>query len=140
VSSDAVEGADSGRELRRRIDARADCLIHARGALTEWAATVGMPQDQCDDLVLAAYEAMANAAEHGYRGQGGVIELHARRTADEVIVTVADHGTWRPPRDQKGIRGRGLPLIEGLSHRSTVRPGDKGTTVVMTWTAPPHGW
>ena len=137
MSSDAGESADSGRELRRRVDARADSLIYARGVLTEWAAHVGMPQDQRDDLVLAAYEAMANAAEHAYRGQGGVIELHARRTADEVIVTVADHGVWRPPPDEKGIRGRGLLLIEGLSHRSTVMPGDKGTTVVMTWTAPP---
>jgi serine/threonine-protein kinase RsbW len=136
VSSGAGDGADCGRELRRRLDACADSLIRARGVLTEWAATVGMSQDQRDDLVLAAYEAMANAAEHGYRGQGGVIELHARRTADEVIVTVADHGVWRPPPEDKGMRGRGLPLIEGLSHRSTVMPGDQGTTVVMTWMAP----
>ncbi|MFL6119260.1 ATP-binding protein [Actinophytocola sp.] len=126
----------SGRELRRRVNAQADSLVDARCALTEWALAVGMPTNQRGDLVLAAYEAMANAAEHAYRGQGGIIELHARATAGGVVVTVVDHGVWRPPPDHKGIRGRGIPLIEGLSHRSTVMPGEEGTTVVMTWAAP----
>jgi serine/threonine-protein kinase RsbW len=133
VSSGAAEGTGTERELRRQFDACADSLIVARGVLTEWACAVGMSRTQRDDLVLAAYEALANAVEHGYRGRSGVVELHARRTADEVIVTVADHGVWRPPAEDKGFRGRGLPLIEGLSHRSTVMPGDSGTTVVMTW-------
>jgi serine/threonine-protein kinase RsbW len=137
VNNGTSEGADTGRELRYRVQADADSLIDARVVLTEWAVAVGIPTTQREDVVLAAYEAMANAAEHGYRGQGGVIELHARRSADEVIVTVIDHGVWRPPPNEKGVRGRGLMLIEGLSHRSTVMPGDGGTTVVMTWSALP---
>jgi serine/threonine-protein kinase RsbW len=137
VSSGASDGKGSGRELRCQVGADADSLSGARGVLAEWATGIGVPKQQLGDVVLAAYEAMANAAEHGYRGRGGVIELHARRTGDEVTVIVADHGVWRPPPEDKGMRGRGLPLIEGLSHRSTVMPGDRGTTVVMTWSMLP---
>jgi hypothetical protein len=37
-----------------------------------------------------------------------------------VIIVVTDDGTWRPPDDDPGHRGRGLALIHAPSQR---RPG-----------------
>jgi serine/threonine-protein kinase RsbW len=64
-----------------------------------------------EDLVLATYEAIANAAEHAYADHtdtAGPIHLHARRTSDCVIITVTDEGEWRIPTGQ-GFRSRGMP-------------------------------
>ena len=129
--------AGSQGELCHHVDANGNSLAAARTVLTQWAAAVGLPPQQRGDVVLAAYEAMANAAEHGYQGRGGLIEIHARHTGDVVVVTVADRGKWRTPPADNENRGRGLPLIEALSNRSTVIPARTGTTVVMTWLTVP---
>lgn len=133
MSSGSGQESSAGSELCHHIAADGRSLADARGVLSAWASTVGMPENQRGDLVLATYEAMANAAEHGYGGRGGVITLRAHRAADEVVVTVVDHGAWRPQPTDKGNRGRGLPMIEALADRSVVLPTTTGTTVVMTW-------
>jgi serine/threonine-protein kinase RsbW len=137
VDGGSAESTGSDWELCQHVDADGRSLVEARDVLTRWASAAGMPAELRDDMVLAAYEAMANAAEHGYRGQGGVIEVHANRTDDSVVVTVADRGEWRPPPADNGFRGRGLRLIEALSQRSAVIPARTGTTVVMTWPVAP---
>ena len=137
MTTGSSEGASSGPELCHRVEADGNSLVDARGVLAEWAAATGMPKEQRDDLVLATYEAMANAAEHGYGGRGGAIELRAHHTDDKIVVTVVDHGAWRPPPADNGFRGRGLRMIKALSDESTVTPTGTGTTVTMTWSLPP---
>lgn len=139
MNSGSSDGESSRQELCHRVEANGKSLVVARGVLAEWASSVGMPEEQRDDLVLATYEAMANAAEHGYGGRGGVIEVNAHREDDTVTVTVVDTGVWRPPPADNGIRGRGLRMIEALSQRSAVTSADTGTTVVMSWSISPTG-
>jgi anti-sigma regulatory factor (Ser/Thr protein kinase) len=127
---------DAVAELHRRITADAEHLTGVRDELATWATSAGMTADQRGDLVLAAYEALANACEHAYPGPGGVIDLHVREEARSVTVTVTDHGTWRPPQDSGGLRGRGLSLIKALADHMTVTHDDTGTTVTMTWSMP----
>jgi serine/threonine-protein kinase RsbW len=114
------------------IPADAARLVGVRRELQDWALGAGLPATTVGDLVLAAYEAMANAAEHAYRTRPGTIDLHATCDDDEVVVTVRDRGDWRPPPADPGHRGRGLMMIRSMS-QAEVEPGPEGTTVRMRW-------
>ena len=89
------------------IPADAARLVGVRRTLQDWALAAGLPHTTAADLVLAAYEAMANSAEHAYRNRSGTIDLLATCDDDEVVVTVRDRGDWRPPPADPGHRGRG---------------------------------
>lgn len=109
-------------------------LRWVRLRLAEWAAGLGMGGDEVDDLVLAAYEALANVADHAYPDGAGDAWVVADRCApDEVVVVVSDEGRWRPPPSDPGLRGRGMTLISALAEKVAVQRGDAGTRVVMHW-------
>jgi anti-sigma regulatory factor (Ser/Thr protein kinase) len=114
------------------IPADAARLVGVRRTLQDWALAAGLPHTTAADLVLAAYEAMANSAEHAYRNRSGTIDLLATCDDDEVVVTVRDRGDWRPPPADPGHRGRGLMMIRSMS-QAEVEPGPHGTTVRMRW-------
>jgi serine/threonine-protein kinase RsbW len=123
-------------DLHFRVPAAAARLTTLRHALTEWAEQSELSSDDREALILASYEAMANSVEHAYAGQGqGVLDLSAVRDHDRkcVVVTVTDYGTWKPPPIDPGSRGRGLPLIRGLTPTATITPSEHGTTVTMSW-------
>jgi serine/threonine-protein kinase RsbW len=131
---DAQEG-----DLHLRVPAAAGRLTGLRHALAEWAERCGLAPEDREALTLASYEAMANSVEHAYAGQlQGVLDLRAERDAAErrLVVTVTDYGQWRPPPSDPGIRGRGLPLIRGLTPDSAIRPSPHGTTVSLSWPLP----
>jgi serine/threonine-protein kinase RsbW len=112
-------------------------LVEVRHQLERWAAGTGLSAVVVADLVLASYEALANAAEHAYPIGAGSVDLVAARTTDgRVLVTVRDHGTWRRPPLDPGLRGRGLLMIQALTQRVEVRQGQDGTTVHMEWELP----
>ena len=128
------------RELNYRVEADANRLAAVRRALAGWAEDLGMTREQRADLVLAAYEALANAAEHAYVGRtDGVIDLSARCVQGAITIVVTDYGAWRPPQPSDGLRGRGLLLINALTRDHQVTHGDGGTTVTMTWPSPTAG-
>lgn len=109
-------------------------LVEVRHNLQQWVAKTGLPALDVADLVLASYEALANAVEHAYPPGGGPVDLVAARTTDgRVLVAVRDHGRWRPPLRYPGSRGRGLPIIKALAHRAEVLQGPQGTCVQMEW-------
>ena len=123
-------------ELHFRVPAVAGRLAGLRHALAVWAARIGLSDEDSEALVLASYEAMANTVEHAYRDQTqGLLDLRGE-VDDElgrVVITVTDYGRWRPPQPSGGLRGRGLPLIQGLTSTSTITPTTAGTTVTMFW-------
>jgi serine/threonine-protein kinase RsbW len=133
-----LSGDEEG-DLHVRVPAVAGRLTGLRHALAEWAERVGLAPADREALTLASYEAMANSVEHAYSGQlEGVLDLRAERDESEgrVVVTVTDYGQWRPPPADPGVRGRGLPLIRGLTPDSKIRPSARGTTVSMSWPLP----
>lgn len=134
----ASTGANSLHEIHHRIPADAERLAEMRHALSRWATGVGVPAERREELVLAVYEAMANSVEHAYADPtSGEVDLHAARTVDgAVVVTVSDRGTWKPPQESDGIRGRGIPLMKALADDTTITSVDSGTTVTMTWVSP----
>jgi anti-sigma regulatory factor (Ser/Thr protein kinase) len=118
----------------RRVGVPADPvhLIGVRKALEQWARSADLPDATVADIVLAAYEAMANATEHAYRNRPGTIDVLATEDDTEVVAVVRDRGEWRTPPAEPGHRGRGLLMIRSLS-RAEVAPGPDGTTVQMRW-------
>jgi serine/threonine-protein kinase RsbW len=48
---------------------------------------------------------------------------------------VSDRGAWRPPQEPRiRSRGRGIPLMEALSDRTSIERSDRGTHVKLEWT------
>lgn len=89
------------------------------------------------DVVLAAYEALANSADHAYRDHDhhGTVTLQATHDAPThtVQICITDHGSWvedQPPLPQSS-RGRGLLLMRTLADDITVNGRLDGTTVCL---------
>ncbi|OLF15140.1 ATP-binding protein [Actinophytocola xanthii] len=130
-------------DLHFRVPAAPARLTSLRHALAEWAERSGLSREDREALVLASYEAMANSVEHAYAGQlQGVLDLRAVRDPQlgRVVVTVTDYGQWKQPPRNPGTRGRGLPLIRGLTPTAEITTSEQGTTVAMSWpiTEPEH--
>ena len=129
-------GASAPDRLRLRLSGPSlrSQLRWVRQRLAEWATGLGMDRDGVDDLVLAAYEALANVADHAYPDGPGDAWVDADRyPPDELVIVVRDRGRWRPPPSDPGLRGRGMTLISALAEKVAVQRGDAGTRVVMHW-------
>jgi serine/threonine-protein kinase RsbW len=86
-------------DLDCRVPAVPKRLAALRRSLADWATRVGMAASTVEELVLATYEALANAVEHAYRGRvGGLVALraHSDLAHGVVTITVTDFGQWRP--------------------------------------------
>jgi serine/threonine-protein kinase RsbW len=85
-----------------------------------------------DDVTLAVYEALANAVEHAYHPHhpNPVMHLQARIDHTQLLITVTDHGCWRPP-GEPGYRGRGLAMMRSLTTELQLCPSPHGTTVAL---------
>lgn len=83
-----------------------------------------------DDFGLAAYEALANVAEHAYPADHDdpVVGLDAGLDGEVVQIAVYDHGWWTDPGDL-GYRGRGITMMRHLASEVDIEPGYQGTTV-----------
>jgi serine/threonine-protein kinase RsbW len=109
-------------------------LSSVRRQLTSWTREAGLDQDTQYAVTLSGYEALANTVEHAYREEGhGPVEVRAARWGRIVTLTVTDHGRWRAPSQERGLRGRGLTLIRQLGSHADVAGTASGTTVRMTW-------
>ena len=114
-------------------------LGDARARLAAWASAAGLAPDVVEDVVLAGYEAMANAVEHAYPSGRRHVAVRATCTSDGfAVVSVRDRGRWRPPPADPGFRGRGLVLIRAVAHEVEIEHGDAGTSVRMRWRLPGH--
>jgi serine/threonine-protein kinase RsbW len=127
-----VSDASCVSEFRARLWATAQRLIPLRRDLARWVEETPLDQERQEDVVLAVYEAMANAAEHAYPdGRGGPLSVTAQCEADELTVIVADEGRWKKPDPGETMRGRGRPLIATLADADDIDSGEGGTTVMM---------
>jgi serine phosphatase RsbU (regulator of sigma subunit)/anti-sigma regulatory factor (Ser/Thr protein kinase)/PAS domain-containing protein len=132
-----------GSLFERQVGADLRTLSATRHALGSWLGGQGVDRSTRQDIVLAASEALANAAEHGagaHPDEVVIVRARVDRLADgraEVVVTVHDRGQWRTP-DPSSERGRGLRIIAALVDDMLVRDED-GTTVVLR-RAVKEGW
>nr|WP_083903880.1 ATP-binding protein [Nocardia cerradoensis] len=124
-----TSGQRSLEDLHIEFRARSEELQRVRTLLRAWLAGTNLGPDRAYDLLLAVNEACTNAVEHGHRGDGRTVVLHATAT-HSIRITVSDSGTWRTPRaDEEVDRGRGLPMMNALMPGTRVVSGADGTTV-----------
>lgn len=119
-------------ELELVTEADPDNARQLRGRFQQWLLTLGAPAELVDDLTLAVYEALANVVEHAYRPNHphAVMHLQARLDHDQLLITITDHGRWRPP-GEPGYRGRGLAMMRSLASEVHLVSTDHGTTVQL---------
>lgn len=116
----------------------------ARRHLRRWLHRVGWPDEPAEDLVLAVDEAVSNAVEHAYATEDPApahqdlysVELRVAAVPDtdsghRAVVTVTDHGRWRPRVVASTSRGRGLQLMRALTESVEVTVTGAGTRVKM---------
>ena len=119
----------------RDLSADLSGLSTVRRDLGAWLAQRGADDTIRHDVVLAASEALANAAEHGSgRRADERVSLRARVVprpdgSGEVVLQVQDHGRWRSTTASEE-RGRGLTIIGALMDDVVVETGE-GTIMVL---------
>jgi serine phosphatase RsbU (regulator of sigma subunit)/anti-sigma regulatory factor (Ser/Thr protein kinase) len=117
--------------LRLRADLTSMDVI--RDAMRAWLGATTLDRREVEDVVLATWEACANAIEHAVEPTSDLIFVTAEAPDGEVRVVVSDTGAWAPatPRDDRGL---GLPLIESLVTSVDVARTDNGTMVTLVKT------
>ncbi|MGV0836403.1 ATP-binding protein [Mycolicibacterium thermoresistibile] len=140
-SSSSAHTAHADHFERLGVPADAETAATVRDQFAGWLARhFDLDPTKSSDLVLAANEALANAAEFAYvrAEHPGTMDVSAHYCSDEasLTVTVADHGTWRmaDPRPATRTRGRGIPLMHALSDGASIETTEHGTTAHLKWT------
>jgi len=120
-------------EIRLRRPAEPAMLRGARETLRAWLRAVDASNDEIDELVLSAGEALTNAIEHAdARGVTATVELGATEREGVVRIEVRDHGTWHVRTAADPTRGRGLQILRHFTDDVVIHRGDDGTTVEMS--------
>ncbi|MCX6462048.1 MAG: SpoIIE family protein phosphatase [Pseudonocardiales bacterium] len=103
-----------------------------RQRLLRWSADAGLSEDATGDLVLVVSEIVTNCVEHAYRDAPGEIVCRVTLVAaGGVRVRVQDFGSWRPPPEDPGYRGRGLAIVHTLAEHVELDATSHGTTVTL---------
>ncbi len=104
-------------------------LAVLRRTVARWLESIGASREEAGDIQIACHEASSNAMEHAYHFREATIDFDAEYDGERVLVTVADEGGWREPREDD--RGRGLDLIRALMDSVEIETNETGTTVRM---------
>lgn len=130
---------------RLSYPADAEHAATIRENLRGWLQTAAVATDVAHGLLLAVSEAVENVIAHAYPpGQdpatGATIELTMCLEPTEVVITVADHGLWRPPEttalehdtaDAPARHGRGIILMNNHVDDVAIHHSPAGTTVML---------
>jgi serine/threonine-protein kinase RsbW len=112
-------------------------LSGLRAELGGWLRERPFDESEIEPIILATNEAVANAIEHGHRGQHRV-GVEAWTSHESLTVEVRDRGSWRDEPSEPD-RGHGLLLIRACMDTITVERSSEGTTVRMQRAMRPLG-
>jgi anti-sigma regulatory factor (Ser/Thr protein kinase) len=116
--------------LKLRLPSRTGSLDVVRDALRVWLERAPVTQEQGGEIVLAAWEACANAVEHAVAPVEDTFRFTAALDDGVVRLSVRDTGTWSPERLEAN-RGLGLQLMRSLMSSVDIDTGPSGTTVSL---------
>jgi anti-sigma regulatory factor (Ser/Thr protein kinase) len=101
-----------------------------RHELRPFLSSSGLPEQDVEDLVLAACEAATNGIEHARHPAEPFFDVQAEITGRSVRIVVRDYGRWTAPDSDPGNRGRGLHMMTMLAAVS-LTSGPLGTSVTL---------
>ena len=116
--------------LHLRLPSDLDSLDVVRDALRVWLQTIPVTDAEAAEIVLAAWEACANAVEHAQQPTQDVIRFHAELDELGMRISVEDTGSWTS-ESTRADRGLGLRLVRGLMSTVEIEKGEGGTRVVL---------
>jgi anti-sigma regulatory factor (Ser/Thr protein kinase) len=116
--------------LNLRVPSHVDSIDLVRDAMRAWLAGVPLERGQAENVVLATWEACANAIEHAVDSTNDHVKVDAEVEGSVARVVVEDTGRWgtSAPRENRGL---GLRLIESLVTSVDITPGGAGTRVTI---------
>jgi serine/threonine-protein kinase RsbW len=143
-SAEAVGAADNRSRFACATAADASGAARIRNGFAGWLHRhFSLSDERRSGVVLAIYEALANAAEFGYLDTPGHGTIAFTASYDDDIdtlaVTVTDRGRWRPTGTatvpaHRALRGRGIPLMRALADEIRINTSERGTQACLTWT------
>ena len=124
------------RPLELRLPADLGSMELVRDAMRTWLRGVELERSDVEDVVLATWEACANAIEHALDPAERMVVVRAALDDSLIRVTIGDTGQWSPPTGRED-RGLGLRLMEALVSSVGVAESPEGTTVTLEKTLSP---
>lgn len=135
-----TELGDSATFAKIGVVAGPELAGEIRRELAEWLReNFSLDPEKSSDVLLAVYEALANAAEFAYVSAPQPGPMHVRAAYDDaaavLTVTVTDEGRWRVNDNgsHNVARGRGIPLMHALADRADIDSTAAGTEVRLQW-------
>jgi GAF domain-containing protein/anti-sigma regulatory factor (Ser/Thr protein kinase) len=114
--------------LDLRLPSGPRSLDLVRDAIRVWLQHAPATQSEVHEIVLATWEACANAIEHPDGAANGSFQVLAELENSAVRVSVRDSGRWLPETERPN-RGLGLRLIRSVMSSVDIDVTDEGTLV-----------
>jgi serine/threonine-protein kinase RsbW len=144
--SQAVESGERAGRSVLRMPASVDELSALRQFIRRQGAQAGADSSAVADLVQAVDESVTNTIVHGYRGNGGTVEVEVERSGKSLVVRLRDQAppfdpTLVPmpdisaPLEHRPLGGMGIFLTRELTDAVTYQRTRDGNelTLVKEW-------
>jgi serine phosphatase RsbU (regulator of sigma subunit)/anti-sigma regulatory factor (Ser/Thr protein kinase) len=116
--------------LHVRVPRQVDSLDLVRDSVRVWLEGTSLDDSDVRDVVLATWEACANAVEHARDPADDYVTVNASLTESAVQITVDDTGGWAPPAERSD-RGLGLRLMHATMTSVDIATDGGGTKVTL---------
>ncbi len=136
ASARAADG-DLQHPLQMLLPAQPATAALVRQRTRQWLDELKWPQDHREDVVLAVSEAVENVISHAYHPRSaGDVEVYGQLERAplgmrQAVLTVVDHGRWRPSPLRPTNGGRGFTLMRASMASVRAVLSDHGTGLEM---------
>jgi anti-sigma regulatory factor (Ser/Thr protein kinase) len=114
-------------------------LSVVRAAIDELSMTVGLPKEECNAVILAVDEALANIIRHAYKNRYDQrVEFDCLVSEEQMEFTLLDHGEppdpariCAQPVDELALSGRGTHLIKAIMDKVSYQQVSEGNQLKL---------
>ncbi len=79
-------------EMKLEFISKSTNEAFARITVAAFASQLDPTLEELADIKTAVSEAVTNAIIHGYENKQGIVKIHAKLTADEIMIEISDKG------------------------------------------------